>query len=256
MPPSETTETIAGCRVRIRRKGSGTPLLFLHGTTGAEWLPVHDRLAERHAVILPDHPGYGASDTPDWLDSISDMAYFYLDLLEHLGLTGRVHVVGTSIGGWIAAEMAVRDPDAMCSLTLAAAAGINVKGARRGDLFMWSPEESLRQMLHDPGAAGLPGPSGDDPETVMKNRAATARLGWNPRLHNPDLPKWLHRVKVPTLVLWGDDDRLLPGAHGTAWARMIPGARLEVIAACGHLLHVEKPAEVAEATLGFIAAAA
>lgn len=258
MSHKETTETVAGCKIRVMRKGSGAPLLFLHGAAGAgAWLPFMESFAQKYDVIVPEHPGFGQSDTPEWLDSISDMAFFYLDLVREMGLEG-VHVVGTSIGGWIAAEMAIRDPDAMRTMTLVAPAGIQVKGVKRGDMFMWSPEETVRNLFHDQTLAEkMPQPANDEEMmVVLKNRLMTAKLGWNPRLHNPDLPKWLHRVQVPTLILWGDDDRLLPPEFGPAYRDLIPGAELRIIEACGHLPHVEKPDEFASATLSFIEKAA
>lgn len=258
MSHQEITETVAGCRVRIMRKGTGTPLLFLHGAAGASgWLPFMETLSQSHDLIVPEHPGFGASDTPGWLDSVGDLAYFYLDLIQQMGLSAP-HVAGTSLGGWIAAEMAIRDPRAMRSLTLVAPAGIRVKGVPRGDLFLWSPDETARNLFHDPAlAAAAPRPANDaELMTALKNRETTARLGWNPRLHNPDLPKWLHRIAVPTLILWGAEDKVLPAAYGPAYRDLIPGAELRILDACGHLPHIEKAAEFTEATLRFLRNAA
>lgn len=255
---TETVVTVDGCRIRTMRGGTGAPLLFLHGASGAaHWLPFMEALSEHFDVIVPEHPGFGGSEDPAWLKSVGDLAYFYLDMIEALEL-GPVHLVGTSLGGWIAAELAVRDPRALRTLTLVAPAGINVKGVARGDMFLWSPEETARNLFHDPAwAEKMPQPANDDEMMVaLKNRMTTAKLGWSPRMHNPDLPKWLHRVKAPTLILWGDDDRLLPADYGPAYRDLIPNASLEVISACGHLPHVEKSQEFTEKTLAFIAGAA
>src|SRR5690606_4338758 len=129
---------------------------------------------------------------------------------------------------------------------------------KRGDLFMWSPEETVKNLFHNQElAARMPVPASEEELMVsLKNRTTTARLAWKPRLHNPDLPKWLHRVSVPTLILWGDDDKLLPFAFGTAYRDLIPGAQLRIIEACGHLPHVEKPETFTAATLEFIEKAA
>src|SRR5882762_11836350 len=109
MPHRETFETVNGCKIRIMRGGQGAPLLYLHGALGVSaWMPFMEGLSRRFDVIVPDHPGFGASDTPDWLDTIHDLAYFYLDVLADLDLD-RVHLVGVSLGGWIAAELAVRN---------------------------------------------------------------------------------------------------------------------------------------------------
>ena len=255
---TETTLTVDGCTIRVMRKGQGAPLLFLHGATGApRWLPFMDSLSEEFDVIVPEHPGFGGSDDPDWLDGMEDLAFFYLDLIEHMGLR-PVHLVGTSLGGWAAAEMAVRDARALKSLTLVAPAGINVPGVARGDMFMWSPEETAQKLFHDPSwAAKVPVPANDDEMLVaLKNRMTTAKLGWSPRMHNPNLRKWLHRIKVPTLILWGDDDKLLPADYGTAYRDLIPNSTLQIIAACGHLPHVEKADEFTARTKAFIQGAA
>lgn len=258
MSYAELWETVAGCRIRIMRKGKGAPLLFLHGASGAgAWLPFMETLSQDFDVIVPEHPGFGGSDTPEWLDGINDLAFFYLDLISHLGL-GKVHLVGTSLGGWIAAEMAVRNCSAIRSLTLVAPAGIHVPGVRRADMFMMSPEELTANLFHDPDmAAQMPQPADEAAlMVVLKNRLMTAKLAWNPRFHNPDLKKWLHRVQVPTLILWGDDDKLLPPAYGPAYQALIPNARLEIIPACGHLPHVEKAQEFTRTTVNFLQGAA
>lgn len=255
---AEAVVTVDGCNIRTMRGGTGETLLFLHGASGAgSWLPFMDTLSQTFDVVVPEHPGFGGSDDPDWLHSIGDLAYFYLDLIDTMGL-GRVHLVGTSLGGWIAAEMAVRDSSVLRTLTLVAPAGVNVPGVDRGDLFLWSPEETARNLFHDPAwAARMPQPANDDEMMVaLKNRMTTAKLTWSPRLHNPDLPKWLHRVKAPTLIVWGDDDKLLPAAIGPAYRDLIPDARLEIIPACGHLPHLEQHAEFTARTVAFIQGAA
>jgi pimeloyl-ACP methyl ester carboxylesterase len=258
MAHEETFETVTGCRIRVMRKGRGEPLLFLHGASGASrWLPFMDQLSESFDVIVPEHPGFGASETPDWLDNVGDLAWFYLDVIDHLGLDG-VHLVGTSIGGWIAAELATRSCAKLRSLTLVAPAGIHVPGVRRGDMFMWSPEELARNLFHDPAlAAAMPQPASEEElMVVLKNRLTTAKLGWSPRFHNPHLKKWLHRICVPTLIVWGDDDKLIPAEHGPAYRDLIPGASLQVISACGHLPHVERTAEFTACVANFLRGAA
>jgi pimeloyl-ACP methyl ester carboxylesterase len=221
-------------------------LLYLHGARGASaWLPFMQQLSQRFDVIVPEHPGFGGSDMPDWLDNVGDLAYFYLDVMEELGIEG-VHLVGTSLGGWIAAELAVRSCARLKTLTLSAAAGIHVKGVSKGDIFLWSPEKFLRSMYHDPALAdaAVAQPLSEAEQMAdMKNRLATAKLAWQPRLYNPHLAKWLHRIDVPTLVLWGDDDKIIPPPYGPAFAERIPGARLEVIGNCGHVPQLERSTE-------------
>jgi pimeloyl-ACP methyl ester carboxylesterase len=243
MAHRDSFETVNGCKIRLMRGGEGAPLLFLAGSGGAPaWLPYMAQLAQRFDVIVPEHPGFGASDTPDWLDHVGDLAYFYLDAIAALGLNG-IHLVGHSLGGWIAAEIAVRDGHALRSLTLSAPAGIHVKGLRKADTFMWSPEQVTRNLVHDPALAEqmLAQPVTDEQQFArMKNRLTMAKLAWQPRFYNPHLAKWLHRIGVPTLILWGEDDRIIPPGYGPAFRDLIPGARLETIADCGHLPQVER----------------
>lgn len=259
MPAQETFQTIDHCKIRMMRAGSGPPLLFLHGAGGAGvWLPFMEQLSQRFDVIVPEHPGWGGSEMPDWLDNVGDLAYFYLDVIDALGLD-RVHLVGSSMGGWIAAEIAVRSCHKLASLTLSAAVGIHVKGVKKGDIFMWSREMLTRNIYHDPkfAEAALALPFSDaDEMTFAKNRLATARVGWQPRLYNPDLHKWLHRINVPTLLLWGDDDKIVPIDYGPAFAALIPDARLEIFKDCGHLIQIEQASEFVAMITRFIEGAA
>ena len=255
MAHRETFETVNGCKIRIMRGGQGAPLLYLHGALGVSaWMPFMERLSRRFDVIVPDHPGYGASDTPDWLDNIGDLAYFYLDAIKQLGLSS-VHLAGASLGGWIAAEIAVRDCHPLKSLTLTAPVGIHVKGLSKGDIFMWSREQFLHNLAHDPKVAEamLALPVSEQQQFIdMKNRLATAKLGWQPRLYNPHLANWLHRISVPTLLVWGDDDKVVPPGYGPAFRDLIPGARLEVFANCGHIPHTEYTEEWVAKVAGFM----
>lgn len=259
MPGTESFETIDGCRIRLMRGGQGAPLLFLHGAAGARvWLPFMETLSQSFDVIVPEHPGYGASDMPDWLDNVGDLAYFYLDLIAKFGLDG-VNLVGASIGGWIAAELAIRNDTALASLVLSQAAGIHVKGLQPGDIFLWSREDYARNLFHDPklAEAFLARPVSEEEQVAaMKNNLATARLAWQPRLYNPDLHKWLHRIGVPTLILWGDDDKVIPPGCGPAFRDLIPGSRLDIIKGAGHLPQVEKADEWTGKVTRFIGEAA
>jgi pimeloyl-ACP methyl ester carboxylesterase len=241
---STTTVAVRGCIITLMRGGSGPPLLFLHGSSGAgAWLPFMQSLAARFDVIVPEHPGFGASDTPDWLDTIHDLAYFYLDFLDALGLD-RVHLVGVSLGGWIAAELAVRDTSRLASLTLVDAAGIHVPDVARLDPFLRNDEQRIRDFFHDQTRADemvarLLRPELED--VTMKNRIMTAKLAWQPRAYDPHLRKWLHRIDVPTLIVWGANDRLFPVEHAYAYQQLIPGSKAVIIPECGHIPQVEKP---------------
>jgi pimeloyl-ACP methyl ester carboxylesterase len=246
---------VRGCTVRLMRGGSGPPLLFLHGSSGAgAWLPVMQSLSARFDVIVPEHPGFGGSDTPDWLDTIHDLAYFYLDLLDQLDLNA-VHLVGVSLGGWIAAEVAVRDTRRLASLTLAGAAGIHVKDVAQIDPFLLTDEQRIRAFFYDQKRADemverLLSPELED--IAMKNRVATAKLTWQPRGHDPHLAKWLHRIDVPTLLIWGAHDRLFPQEYALAYQKLIPGSKAVIIPECGHVPHVEKASVFVAELEGFI----
>jgi pimeloyl-ACP methyl ester carboxylesterase len=253
---TEALLDVHGCRVNLLRGGKGPPLLFLHGASGGGiWQPFHDKLAERFDVIAPEHPGWGTSDTPEWLDTIGDVAYFYLDFLKQLDLR-RVHLVGLSVGGWIAAEIAVRSTERLRSLTLVSSAGLFVKDVPQIDTFLQSDEARLRDFFHDQKLADrLIGQvlSPERADIAIKNRFTTAKLIWQPRGYNPHLRKWLHRIDVPTLLLWGASDKLLPPAYGQEFNRLIPGSKLTVFPECGHLPNIEKPTEFVDAIGKFAA---
>jgi pimeloyl-ACP methyl ester carboxylesterase len=235
--------TIRDCGIRLMRGGKGSPLLFLHGASGAgTWLPFLSTLATRFDVLAPEHPGFGASETPAWLDTIADLANFYLDLLDQFDL-GGVHLVGHSLGGWIAAELAVRNSSRLASLTLVAAGGIHVDGVTQVDVFLSSDEQRVRDMFYDQRLAEglLPlALRAEADDAGLKNRATTAKLTWHPRNHDPQLQKWLHRIEIPTLLIWGEHDRLIPKEYAYAYQRLILGAEVVIIPDCGHVPQIEQ----------------
>jgi pimeloyl-ACP methyl ester carboxylesterase len=231
------TIEVDGCTVSYARGGAGEPLLFLHGAGGVRGdEPVFDRLAERYDLILPDHPGFGRSDTPPWLDTIHDLGYFYLDFIDALGLRD-VHLAGHSLGGWIAAEAAVRSASRLRGLTLVASAGLRVKGVEMADVFLLPPDEldALARTRSEPPA------NDDEFDVQLKNRDTFALLAWNPRLYDPHLAKWLHRIRIPTSLVWGECDGIIPPAYADEFRRLIPHARVHLFPECGHRPHVERP---------------
>jgi pimeloyl-ACP methyl ester carboxylesterase len=237
---------VDGCKTHLRRGGRGEPLLFLHGANGAPVvLPFMEKLAQRFDVLIPEHPGYGKSDEPEWLENIHDIAYFYLDFLKQLNLK-NVTVVGSSMGGWIAMEMAVRDTSRLKSLVLSSPAGIAAPGVRAADIFLMAPEEMVRNLFVDQKLAEARLAQPEDIDISLKNRHTTARLAWEPRLHDPYLPKWLHRIDVPVKILWGRQDRILPVAFVDVYRKLLPKAEISILENCGHLPHAEKPDEFAE----------
>lgn len=248
--------TIAGTRIRLRSAGEGPTVLFLHGANGVNWLPGHDLLAARCRLLVPEHPGWGEEELAGGMEGIDDLVYFYLDFLDELGLD-RIHLVGHSLGGWLAAEIAVGHAHRLRTLTLLDAAGLWLPETPMPDLFALSPEESARLANYDPALAEAQiAAAANNPEVraaQARARIAFARIAWNPYLHNPRLPARLHRVRVPALVVWGAEDRIIPPAYGEAWVRLLPHARLVTIPACGHSPPREQPRAFADALLGFFA---
>jgi pimeloyl-ACP methyl ester carboxylesterase len=248
MEPHRSIEHVANCSVSLLHAGIGDPLLFLHGASGAgQWLPFMEELSKHFELFVPEHPGFGRSATPPWLDNIADLAYFYLDFIEKLGLK-KIHLMGVSLGGWIAAELAVRNQTSLSTLILIAPAGLHVPGVHNGDIFVWSQPQLVRNLFHNQDYAEAVlcvQPTEEDQEVQLKNRLTSAKLASEPRLHNPQLSKWLHRITIPTLILWGAHDKIIPVQHAAVFRDLIPGARSEIFPDCGHLLHVEE-------TRGFI----
>lgn len=238
-------------RLRIRRKGQGQPLIYLHGSHGMTvWLPFLDELAQRFEVIAPDHPGFGQSEASSSMDNIADLARIYLQLLDRLGGV-KTHFVGHCIGGWISMEVALRSP-VVASLTLINSAGIHTD-AQKGDFFM-CPAERLPDLLFSDAALGrryLDEEKAADDAVLYRNRVMSAKLGWHPRLFDLHLRKWLHRIKIPVQVLWGEDNRVLPKAFGVELSQALHGT-LTLIANSGHFAHVERAVECARHVQSFI----
>jgi pimeloyl-ACP methyl ester carboxylesterase len=242
MRHSEQMIEVRGTRIRLLRGGDGPPLIFLHGASGhTGWLPLFERLSARFDVLIPEHPGFGGSDDPPWLDRPGDLAYFYLDLIEAQKLD-RVHLMGTSLGGWIAAELAIRNTARLASLTLVCAVGITANGVPLDDMFRMDAEENARRFYHDPDRVRrrLEMLATADPRMLVRNRSTVVRLAY-PDFVNPDLAKWLHRVDVPTLLVWGENDGLVPPKFGAAYRDHIPSASLVVIPSAGHAPFEEQP---------------
>jgi pimeloyl-ACP methyl ester carboxylesterase len=242
--------------VRAVHYGAGPPALFLHGAGGMPvGLPFFERLAQRYDVLIPEHPFFGASDAPRWIRDVPDLAMYYLDVLDSV-YSSPVHVVGHSLGGWIAAEAGIRNTRRFASLTLIAPAGIRLKGTPPGDSFIWSPEEAARNRFYDQSLAeaALAAPVLDDAQldVQLHNQLAAARFGWEPRWFNPDLEKWLHRIDVPTHVIWGVQDKILPSDYARLWGERVPGAEVTMIDECGHIPHTEQAAMVADQVIAFL----
>jgi pimeloyl-ACP methyl ester carboxylesterase len=250
---------VRGLEVAYRRKGSGPPTLFLHGAGATRmWLPFYDRMSTSVDFVAPEHPGYGDTPTPEWLEGFDDLVLHYRDVLDLLGLD-RIHLVGFSLGGWIAAELAIFYPERLKSLTLITPAGLRVPEAPITD-FLRMPPEQIPDLLFNGRTADylefLPDPHDIDTAIRGYGEATTfALLAWNPR-YDRKLDHRLARVTCPALVIEPDEDRLIPNAHFARWRELLPDARLERVTGrgnpTGHGLIMQEPDQAAELILGFI----
>jgi len=258
--PREELISIGGIKVHTLIGGRGAPLLALHGAGGPNgWRRWHAALAERFTVYAPAHPGYGLSDSADWMEGIDDMARFYLWLIDEAGLE-RPTVVGHSLGGWIAAEMATMDPSAMDRLVLVAPAGLKPEQGEILDIFYLPLEELRMKSYFDPSQVpewdelfGQP-PTPEQQDLILRNREMSARLIWKPYAHNPRLPHFLPRVPNPTLIVWGKQDQIVPAICGEQYARLLPNATLRVLDRCGHWPNLEWPDDFVRVVGDFLAA--
>jgi pimeloyl-ACP methyl ester carboxylesterase len=261
----ERVDTPLG-KQQVFRGGSGPALVYLHSATGESAMApaVLEELAESFEVVAPMFPGFGESEGIESIDGPEDAAFALADLIDALGLV-RPHVMGTSLGGWLAAEVAVRWPERLGRLVLVNPVGLHVEGAPVKEIFGRDPGELAGDLFADPAhplavamrqMADLARQGVEVPfevvKPVLQSLAATARIGWNPYLHDPKLPARLHRVANPVLLVRGADDRLVPPAHVARYAELLPDARVEVVAGAGHLLPLEKPAELAALVREFL----
>ena len=256
MPFQEEFFNLRGTKIQLLKGGSGDPLLYLHSAGGeVVWLPFFELLSQHFTVYLPAHPGFSQSEGLEKIDTMEDLVFHYTDLMDYLGLT-RPYVAGLSLGGWLAAELATRYANRIRKLALINAVGLRVPGVPIADIFAATPEETRNLVFHDPQSdlAKMFVPDVPSPEVLentLKAREATARVGWNPYLCNPKLRDRLYRITVPTLIIWGESDRLVPSAHGRAYHERIAGSQLVILEKCGHAPPFEKPEETAKVLVEF-----
>jgi pimeloyl-ACP methyl ester carboxylesterase len=255
------TIAIAGVELELFEDGDGQPLLFLHGGQG--FMPEHPYvrlLLARRRLIAPSHPGFGKSSLPDWIDAADDIAYIYLELMDRLGLV-QADVIGCSIGGWIAAELATKSPTSVRRLVLVGPVGVKIGPVDRldiPDIFALPQVEMERLLYHDPERMRvIPAHLTDEQlATSVRNRETLALLTWEPYMHNPKLRHRLHCITAPTLFLRGESDGLVSAEYLAAYARLLPNARTDTIAAAGHTPQVEQPEAFARTVLAFLDAGA
>jgi pimeloyl-ACP methyl ester carboxylesterase len=252
------TIDVCGRPTVLMHGGDGPPFVYLHSTLGESflWLPFYQAWARDFTVYVPTHPGFGKSGGFDQIDTIEDMAFHYLELLDALGLE-QVILGGVSLGGWIAAEFAVRWPERVKKLWISAAPGLWVDEQPLPDLFrdMTDPKKLRSLLFHDAEghmAKMIIGDEPDEEKRLAGCQAMTvlARLVWD-RPYDPKLPGRLHRVRCPTLLLWGAQDRLVPPAYAEAYRKYLPQAELRLLPNCGHLGMFEREGDFVEAIRNF-----
>ena len=254
----EETLDIAGVSLQMRRGGAGDPLLILHGELGVPgWLKAHELLAERYSVYVPSLPGFGASSLPEWLMSVRDLAAWVSWFARDYGIPTPLNVLGFSLGGWVAAEIATVNSAIFKKMVLIGAAGIKPQEGEIWDYFMNSSREGLERCFYTRDSDEYLKYYGRDwtPEEgdqIETNREAAIRYIWRPYMHSVTLPDLLPGIATPTLLVWGRQDALVPISSCELYQQGIPGAQATVIEDCGHMPEMEKPEEFANAVLDFL----
>jgi pimeloyl-ACP methyl ester carboxylesterase len=241
----------------VLRSGAGHPVLLLHGMTPLDpAAEAVERLSAHAEIVAPTHPGFGGSPRPDDFDTVYDLVHLYCDALYQLPHE-TVTLMGLSFGGWLAAEIAALRHPRVGALVLVDAVGIKVSDRETPDIldvFNTAPAVVRERAWHDP-ARWAPDYDAMSDEALVahaRNRDALCRYAWDPYMYNPRLARWLDRIAVPTLVLWGASDRIVTPAYGRAYSALIPGARFELIDAAGHHPHIEQPKAFVERVVSFL----
>ena len=258
------TTSVAGLGMREFTGGSGDPLVMLHHSFGnPEWMPIHEALAEHYTVHALDLPGYGGpegSEQPDWARHPRDLALIVGQWLRAKGF-GLAELVGCGFGGWVAAELATMAPELIKRLILVGAAGLLPEQGRIYDQFLvshsnyvqaaFSSQDVYEAIFHSNGDDPDEHPLGDDTlVTWDMNREMTTRVAWKPYMYNRRLRPLLGGVTVPSLVVWGDSDAVVPIECAHAYTESLPDARLEIVPDCGHAVDLEAPESLAAIITG------
>jgi pimeloyl-ACP methyl ester carboxylesterase len=256
---AEETVEVAQTRLYLLKGGAGRPLLVLHGVEGHEgWLAFHDALAEHATVYAPSHPGYGHTERPPWMETIAHQAVFYQWFLQKAGLQG-VDLVGVGMGGWIAAQMAVMCDANLRHLVLVDAAGVRPRQGEVVDIFIMPWREMIERSLYDAQHCAetqriyTAAPLQEFGGAREAGRSMSIRMCYRPYMYDPALLPTLGKIRVPTLVVWGAQDLIIPIECGHLYQQAIPGATLRVIDRCGHWAHFEQPQALAESIREFVA---
>jgi pimeloyl-ACP methyl ester carboxylesterase len=249
--------TVHGIDLEVLRGGDGDPIVLLHGMrslTATSRFPA--LLAAHGAVLAPSCPGFGASPRPKDFDSIYDLVHLQRAVLD--AIPGeRITLVGLSFGGWLAAEVAAQGHPRLARLALVDPVGIKISDRETADIldvFNRSPTGVRRAAWHDPDRFAPDFDAMEDAEIVRHARdwEALCLYAWHPYMYNPQLPRWLGRIGVPALVVWGDSDGIVSPDYGRAYAGLIPGAQFVTIADCGHHPEIERPEALAALIGSFV----
>ena len=246
---TSTLVKLRGADVPLVRRGFGPPVLILHGGEGPVGdLPFAEGISGSFELLHPTHPGFDGTPIPEHFDNLQDLVFLYLDLIDSLDLQDAI-LLGFSLGGWLAAELAVVNTGRFSKLVLVDSVGIKPGGPFDrdiADVFASSADELLTATWHDISLA--PDPSAINDEALQKvasNRVAHGLYTWEPYMHNPKLRHRLHRIDIPTLLIWGENDGIVTTDYGAALRDLIPGATMSVIPEAGHHPHIEQPNEFA-----------
>ena len=249
---SEEHFTINGVETVVQVAGDGEPLVFFHGAGTVTGFDALLPLAERFKLIIPFHPGYGPSADDPTVDSIHDLRRHYLDILDELGVEDFA-LAGQSMGGWLAANFAIDHSERVKRLVLAAPVGLKVDEHPTLDIFTVPGEELPGYLTADLSVFEGHVPMPPTPEFLAdryRELTSTARLLWA-RMYDVKLPRWLHRLTMPTLILWGDADRIVPVEQAAVWADLVPGAEVKTLPGVGHLVFDESR-DAIEAAAAFV----
>jgi pimeloyl-ACP methyl ester carboxylesterase len=249
--------TVRGIELDVVRRGTGRQILLLHGFQTVDPEARFLELLGRHGeIIAPSGPGFGNSPRSKDFETVYDLVHLYLEVLETLP-GDRVTLVGFSFGGWLAAEVAVACAHRLDRLVLVDPLGIKISNRETPDIldvFNRSPDEVRRCSWHDPDSFMPDFNEMSDEALVIyaRSREALCLYAWHPYMYNPQLPRWLGRISVPTLLLWGESDRVVTPDYGRAYSRLIPGSQFELIEAAGHHPEIEQPEAFVERVAAFL----
>ena len=257
---NEQTIEVDGSAVQVVKGGSGDPLLILHEELGHPgWMNYHEALSQSFDLTVPSHPGFGGSAFVDWIMNMRDLAGWYLTALDDMGIQ-KTNLLGFSLGGWLAAELATMDPNRFNKLVLVNPMGIKPPSGEIFDMFLVVAKEFLEESILDPeNTAEFESicPAEPTPEQVENwevAREQACRLTWRPYMHYRALPHLLRRLKtLPTQIIWGRENPIVPISAAQVYHESIPGSELAIIDNCGHRPEIERPDEFVDLVKGFLA---